>query len=468
MAKDASSLEIHFINVSQGDSILIINRDIVKLKDAIETARLPVPTDSVDYLPLAIENSLALESTIRKAVLIDGGEDYYGGAVFDYVQQYGIKGDATRQNFATVVSHYHSDHTDGVRCVYRRREGKQIVTNYPPAAAYDMGDDPSLDPDTLTYCNYVDDLNEFMSHNPRLTTRIKLAPNDFIDLGQDSNNTPMRLRCLAANGVVFQAGGHNINIIDTAKSIDQNDRSVVLALEYGDFRCLFGGDAGGNGRADGGNLGNNADQRSTQYWSSHGDLEKPLRKAVTDAYPADAQRANTRAGHMCCFKSHHHGSASSNDVYFLGAMLPTLILCSSGTYVKFHGHPTQEALNRMDGTVSAQWPIPNSTALLNNSIDGYYITEMAKDGPYSWGGQKKQQYTRQFPRGKILGDIIVRPFGKVVPENATGANTIKIQVYGTGDQAAVNESKPIRDIDSSKMADAPYRVGPWEHTCDKH
>lgn len=485
MPKEASALEIHFINVSQGDSILLINRDLDKLKKKITTAGKTPPTNSLDWLPFAMAQSpvLDLEGTVKAAVLIDGGEDYYGANVFEYIQQYGVKGTEAQANFSTVASHYHSDHADGLRLVYKKvasvvvpttvkkkivnRTVKKIVENYPPHTAYDMGDDEDLDPDTQTYSNYVDDIKGFVSDSK--TTRTTLKPGNTIDMGKDSNNVAITLRCLAANGVVYKGKGTtNKDIIDRKKAVDQNDRSVVLVVEYGDFRCLLGGDAGGNGGDEGGNFGINQDSRPKKAWSSHGDLETYLRTSVQKVYPKDPQRNQTADGHICCFKAHHHGSASSNDVFFLGAMQPCLFLCSCGTYVKFHGHPTQEAINRTDKSKSVQWPTPTSDKklVLANSIQATYFTEMAVNGTYGWGGLRNQDFTRSFPNGKILGDFVVRPFGPVTPTNAKGANTISIQVYGNGEQAALNEGKTLRAVDSTKATN--YPVGPWEHSCDKH
>ena len=473
MPKNASSLEIHFINVSQGDSILIINRDIDKLKAVITKAGKSLPKDSIDYLPLANKHELDLEGTVRKALLIDGGEDYYGGDVFLYVKAQGIKGEQTRKNFATAASHYHSDHVDGLRLIYKKKKGKKIVNNFPPGTVYDMGDDPELDPDTLTYSNYIDDINGFVSKGK--TVRTTLAPGSIIDLGEDDKKVAIQLRCLAANGIVStgqktKTKTKTIDIIDRKKAVDQNDRSVVLVLEYGDFRLLLGGDAGGNGRDKGGNFDLNQDQRTTQFWTSYGDLETHLREAILAHYKKDSNRPKTADGHICCFKSHHHGSASSNDVFFIGAMQPTLVLCSSGTRIKFHGHPTQEAFNRMDKSKSPKWPTPSSKKklTLDNSIDQIYLTEVAMDGKYGWGGVKNQAFKRAFPNGKILGDFVVRPFNEVDVAKQKGTNTISIQVYGTGAQAATDGEKKLRPVDTSKATSPPYPVGPWEHTCNKH
>lgn len=469
MPKDASALEIHFINVSQGDSILLINRNLDELKKKIKAAGKLLPANSLDWMPFAMAQkpSLDLEGTVKAAVLIDAGEDYYGGDVFSYIQSYGVKGSVTQANFSTVASHYHSDHADGLRLIYKKKDGKKTVDNYPPNKAYDMGDDADLDPATLTYSNYVADIKGFEAASK--TTRKTLKPGDTFDMDKDQNNVSITLRCLAANGVVYKGNGAtNKDIIDRTQGIDQNDRSIVLTVEYGDFRCFLGGDAGGDGRDGGGNFGINQDSTPKKHWSAHGDLETYLRTSIQHAYPNDPLRNQTATGHICCFKAHHHGSTTSNDVFFVGAMQPCLFLCSCGSRIKFHGHPTQEAINRTDVSKSAQWPTPtsNKALVLANSIKATYFTEMAVDGVYSWGGLKDRNYDREFPNGKILGDMIVRPFGPVTPPNANGANTINIQVYGSGERAAIDGDKKLREVNATKATN--YPVGPWEHSCNKH
>jgi len=93
---------------------------------------------------------------------------------------------------------------------------------------------------------------------------------------------------------------------------------------------------------------------------------------------------------------------------------------------------------------------------------------MVINGKYGWGGKKNQIFNRAFPNGKILGDFIVRPFNTVNVTNPKGANTISIQVYGSGAQAAVDGDKDLRAVDNTKKGVGSYPLGPWEHTCSKH
>ena len=88
----SACLEIHEINVGQGDSVLIINRDLVKLTAAIVSNKgaKAVPADPIDHVPYCLANSVPLAGTVTKALLVDGGDDEYGGDVINYLTDLGV------------------------------------------------------------------------------------------------------------------------------------------------------------------------------------------------------------------------------------------------------------------------------------------------------------------------------------------------------------------------------------------
>lgn len=466
-------LEIHHLNVSQGDSTLIINRDLSKLKQKISQKVKALPPNPDEYLPFAINNNVDLEDTVNYAVLIDGGADQYGWAVMNYVQKVGVKGDATRENFYTVATHFHSDHVDGLRHIFwEKADYKNKIFNerYPPKIAYDCGDDPALDPDTGTYKNYTSEL-VILAGRGR-TTRKAMNFDTVIDMGE-FEGIPINIKCVATNGYYKDNSGNIQSIIDRKKTADQNARSVSLVLEMGEFRYFLGGDIGGSGQEDGGNFDSKKDVRKKMHFSSHPDIETTLRDILKRNYKADPVRVNTSDGHMCCFKANHHGSSSSNDTYFLETMQPKVVVTSCGIKEQFHGHATQEFFNRVDNTNSAQyspkWSVPPKAASqVDNTVDAYYITEIAQNGKYSWGGQKNNNFQRTFPKGKILGNIIVRPYFEDIKAVEDGIeNEISIQVYGTGEMSEPYPGdKPLRSKDPTTKGS--YLVGPWIHVCGKH
>ena len=426
------SLEIHLINVGQGESVLLINRDLAALKAAIENAQKLLPEGSMEWLRFAIQENINLDSTVKSAVLIDAGDRYYEEDVLAYLKAYGVQGASRNKRFYTVVSHYHGDHIGGL---------KKVFEECKPSIAYDMGSDPILDPPTKVYRDYREFLrNAFLGIvHTTISLNEKIDGNNCIDMGEDNKNVPIKIFCLAANGVVKtekdatekDANKYIIPISGQKKPItriDQNDRTVVLLLKYGQFSCLIGGDAGGDGGVGGDNGAGMIDERKRLPWSSHGNLEEHLPAAIACRLPNS---------HVCCFKSHHHGSASSNDYRLLNAMKPCIVLCSSGTKTRFHGHPTQEVINR----IKELNPKPTC-----------YITEMAENGTYSWGGKRGQQYTRNLHGiSRIMGDIIVRPI--------LVGDGVEIQVYGTGIHTRFgNADKQIRVAEQNQL-------GPFTHKC---
>lgn len=120
----SACLEIHLINVGQGDSVLIINRDLDAVEQAIEEKpKLTVPEDPIDYMPYAIANGVSLEETVNAALLVDGGDDEYGGDVVDYLITHGVVNKKTvfAPKLKVLVSHYHDDHMAGLRSVFKKR-----------------------------------------------------------------------------------------------------------------------------------------------------------------------------------------------------------------------------------------------------------------------------------------------------------------------------------------------------------
>jgi beta-lactamase superfamily II metal-dependent hydrolase len=450
-------LEIHHINVSQGDATLIIHRNLDKLKNKIESKLTP-PTDAKQLMPFAIKHGIDLEGTVECAILLDAAEGTYGADVFEYMQKYGVKGAETQKKFYTLITHYHSDHMGGIDSIYNKQgqtfatNKQDIVENYPPAITYDIGDDEKFDPDTRVFSSYFEDLHQ----TTRYTIKRKvLGLGETVDLGTGINKTQIQLRCLATNRNVLKVGP-----VTPQYKADQNARSLVVILEYGPFRYFLGGDIGGTGNKDGGNVGENADSRDKKGFqklvSSHDDIESSIRAALINQYPEVGGRP---PGHICGFKANHHGSASSNDVYLLATMRPKIVLISSGAKDTFHAHPTQEVLNRIDKAKSREWVNHRNTKIAN-SIENYYITEMAAD-------TTKKKFTRDLPNGRIVGDIIVRPYEPDIEND--GKRGIRMHVYGSGVRAAVGEGfMALRPAIKSDPLNPDADNGPWEHKCDLH
>lgn len=477
-------LEIHHINVSQGDSTLIIFRDLNKLQALVKAAHLD-SSNVEECLPIAIANHVPLADSILSAVLIDGGDNEFCGDIKTYLSAQGLDGSAAAKNsvFSVVLTHRHADHMDGIRGIYwdpstdaslravTSSGGKTIYFSpfFPPANVYDDGGEPKGGPPSSGSDNTYEEDIDYLSKQA-LTTRNTIAPGNTINMGDytapSGATVSISLKCVYANGSMLMnaAGGIDTppNLANEFKKKDQNALSVCLVLEFGRFRYFLGGDIGGKGDADGGNK-EECGYTPRMSFSIHPDIESSLGLALRDIYPYTSGTPHPWDGHMCGFKANHHGSGSSNDIHFLSTLTPALAVISSGIRLEFHNHPTQEVLNRFE-CPDWDWIDKNkdknkskNVLSVKNSIQGYYITEMASR-------IKDTKFKRKFSKGKILGDIIVRPDATSIDKPGI---PIPIQVYGTGEQTDPHSTRKIRPCyDGAKTP--PYPIGPFIHHCTNH
>ncbi len=179
------------------------------------------------------------------------------------------------------LSHYHADHLgciDDLAAI-----GITIAT-----AGYDRG----LSYSSGTYTAYVNTLG---------AKRTTIAKNQVITLDAGSAN-PVTIRCVDLNGA---------GVYSTAGS-DENAKSAVYKVSYGDFDEVVGGDLTGSTA--------NSNDVETTVGPEVGDVE--------------------------VYKVHHHGSRYSSNDNWLNAIAAEvgIIMCGDGNT---YGHPTLEALTRM-------------------------------------------------------------------------------------------------------------------------
>ncbi len=246
----AQNLEIHYINVQQGQSTLIIGPDGTTL-------------------------------------LYDGGAETKGNTeVIPYLQGLGI--DTTRSLDYVVISHRHTDHYRGVTEV--------LEGGYDALNIYDNGSD---------YDNiYVQQfLTASASTSAGSVQAMQLG--QVIPLGNGARAT-----CVAVNGSVIGVGPipNGIN--------NENDRSVCLLIEYGDFDFLITGDLGG-GADDGSCTG-----RST----SQVNIESPLVQAIS---PSGVNPLLSVYGVEVAHVA-HHGSESSCNSDYMNFLTPSVACISVG------------------------------------------------------------------------------------------------------------------------------------------
>ncbi|MEW9552428.1 hypothetical protein [Nonomuraea sp. NPDC050783] len=484
MAQSAR-LEIHQLNVGQGDSTLIVNRKLDAVAAAIRAKGLTPPTEPIDYVPFAIQNAVPLAGTVAKALLIDGGDDEYGGDVIDYLSAHGVldgKKSGYLKNLVVLVSHHHDDHMAGLRSLFKRREetkgakvkgvpSSTLKARYRPAAVYQPGHLGVKVPTTARYNAFQDDVNEAHGHKPVPTTVHTLDPGGLengapavIPLGTGVAGISITARVVAASQGVYDPVTNQVTKIPSVtKAVDQNDRSIVVVVEYGSFRYFAGGDIAGDGGPAGGNTSQNAMRKADKrYYSVHADVESTLGPVLERVLPQTTAYVSGTGkypwpGYCTVMKADHHGSSSSMDIHLLATLRPLIVLISAGVKARFHRHPTPEVMSRL----SSPWIDRNGHAV-TNSISAVYLTEMA----LTW---RKKAFATQLGSARVLGDIVVRPVDESVEElhlaTAPGKQ-LQVQVYGTGVSTTIYDGgtalQPIVGVKQDK-----YPVGPFMHT-DTH
>jgi beta-lactamase superfamily II metal-dependent hydrolase len=502
----SACLEIHQLNVSQGDAILVINRDLDAVGTNLDAVKIARPADPIDWMPLVLsaagrKKKATLLGTVKHALLIDGGDDDYGGDVVAALEDHGVVNPKKYwvENFMVLASHYHDDHIAGLRSVFKERKEKkkfdkkkkkkivkvELVDRYRPDDIYYNAFKKKYDPDTARLADLKNDITTAQTASTlNWTTVWPIYPGGFrdkqqteiatISLGTGVGGIPITVTVLAAGQAVRGKNGSVHEITGKSKKVDQNDRSIVVMLQYGSFRYFLGGDIAGDGGDDGGNTGDNAmDAAGKKFYSVHADVETRLRKSMVKLFPATTKYKKGEpkfpwAAYCTVFKANHHGSSSSVDVYTLSALRPLLAVISAGLRMRFHDHPTQQVVNRLSSAKTPTWGLPpDSSVTVVNSISQIYLTECAKK-------VRKKAFNVNLRGARICGDVVIRPTDESIQQiqNATAAGEkLVVQVYGNGVLSTINdpgnELRPVTaDPPSPAKAGsvaAGYALGPWLH-----
>jgi beta-lactamase superfamily II metal-dependent hydrolase len=516
---DHATLELHFINVGQGDSILLVNRNLDALATEVRGRAGDVAFNAMsplDHLPYAIGQALDLRGTVNQALLIDGGDDEYGGNVVEYLELHGVLDPRNKgyvANLALVISHYHDDHIGGARSLFKEAVAQQVTSQvrgrgrnaktrtvtrtvwtlqprYRPAHVYLTEPDEDEDPWSQRLFNLRADIDEATTQNahPTLVTEVEpggqitVTDNDGfetmeqlrIGLGDGAGGIPITLRAFAASRSVLEPRSGQVTAVPSGtRTPDQNDRSIMFVLQYGSFRAYLGGDLAGDGGPDGGNTDANAvDTTTKKFFSNHADVESTLNPVLEANLPATAaaqagEPKFTVPGYCTVIKANHHASSSSVDVFTLSTTRPRIAVIPAGVRARFHRHPTQEVLNRMSPGQTPRWAVRPGSGVqgpVDNTLTGIYVSEIARQ-------YKEKAFEVDAREALVVGDVIVRPVDEsvvAIQEADAFGTPLRVQVYATGDQTAVDgDETALRGVDRGAPA-APYPIGPFMHTCDLH
>ncbi|WP_214316518.1 hypothetical protein [Nonomuraea sediminis] len=521
---DSACLEIHMLNVSHGDSVMIILRDVDKVKekiDAVTPALTGVPADPIDWMPFAVANDVSLLGTVKNCLLVDGGDDFVGDAIVIALEEYGVvdpgnKGEVV-ENFSVMVSHFHDDHDQGLRTVFVEPPAggvdlKDIIktkwkVRYPPKYIYCS---PRKHPRTPRTKNMplfwqafdlavgadskVVEIAEggmqvlkATKHQVLLAAKTTTKKPLVIEFGDGvsykGEPIPITITMLAAGAAVYEKTGKDKGTLqpvpskvkkkkDGKKLWDENDRSLCFVLEYGSFRYFHGGDIAGDGMEGGGNTGKaKMPKKSTPGSGTHGDVEKILGPAMEKSLEAKASWAKDKdwfpnAGHCTVMKASHHASASSVDTYFLATVRPRIVLMSTGPRAKHHGHPTPAVMFRCDKATNPTWD-KRGGGTAKNKVDAIYVTEITDTYTVTKKDGKKKKFVKKtfsmVPAAatKQIGDIVLRPIDGSIVDVRKATKSTALRVQVFGNGAKTTEKTTNTKARAGEPKNSPREKGAY-------
>ncbi len=292
MWAQTQNLEIHYINVQQGQSTLIIGPN-------------------------------------GTTILFDGGNEYKGTTeVVPYLQAIGIT-TSTPLDYI-ITSHRDTDHYWGLTEV--------MTYGYDALHVYDNGS------------NKYNDIWQAFADAAAQTTAGAVVPitlGQVINLGNGATAT-----CVASNGYVLGVGA-----IPNGQ-VNENDRSVCLLIQYGDFDYLVTGDLGGG----------SDDIICTGRSTSQIDIESYLVKTLM---PAGASPMLSSYGLEVAHVG-HHGSESSTNANYKNILTPTVACIAVGPGQSTDWfHPR---IDVVDNVLLSQAPcVTSPTALVLQTEEGYPV-----------------------------------------------------------------------------------------------
>jgi|GEM_PF-811295 len=350
--KAQEQLEIHHINVENGDATMILIHDT-----------------AVDTFPAR--------------VLIDGGmrdsyaflNNYFKNCFRDTMPVAHFK--------YMILSHHHEDHYTGFKSLGNRAfiqvDTIIDVGGYKLESAYAAIAPP--DSSAATLKRGYQDKNGRLKKRFRdvymnalkkaydsslLKSRSKVITSFPRDIGKTItigtvNGVPVTLTCVAAAAYTYARNGDSVSY-GVSSGNNCNDYSLGFVLRYGEFRYFTGGDLGGQKGS------GSIDQETTLA----GGLDTLLHQL---SYSFDSTATQDSAtGHICAFKVSHHGSDHSTNPVFM-KIRPAAAIISAGDK-KVWALPNPAFQQRLNTTWKPLSSRADSTRPFGVFDRGLYITNL--------------------------------------------------------------------------------------------
>ncbi len=384
------TLEIHVLNVGQGESQLIIGPTGKTL--LIDVFESNWNTN---------QNAIWVASEIRRIT---------GGSHLDYV----------------MASHWHLDHIGyagygGIWSLLEQqgitagalidRDGGEWVD-----ANHDGICDPNLEivwhnAGTLsgTASNWVCWVDDPRTIGGQLRQLAQIGSTSQIDLGLASGVTTKIVQVdaqgvMQADGITPVAGNHTLDALPTS----ENDYSITVWLNWGKFDYVTGGDTDG-------------EYATSSYGYSYNDEETNV--AARIGQEVEVIWVN------------HHGSAHSTNANYVGTLNPDVAIISAGS-TNTYGHPDQTTLDRLynNGTKRYLTQMGDPTRNYYDSVivNGNVVVKVTDGVNYTVNGDP---YVATDPAGgpsnprpPVVGEVLLNEF---LPAPQTLFTTEWVELYNT-------------------------------------
>jgi beta-lactamase superfamily II metal-dependent hydrolase len=262
-------------------------------QDFIGTTSSDKPYLKVHYINVQQGQSIFIEGPNGTSVLLDGGDTGKGTSiVVPYLKKLGYSNKINN----IIISHRDTDHYKGI---------SEILS-----AGY-------------TY-DHIYDNGSTKSYSDTRLSGISITPMETgfeIDLGYDA-----KIKCVTSDGRVIGYG-----LVSGAQN-NENDRSLGILIQYGNFNYISTGDLGGG------------NESCTGHSTSQVDVETSLVNSIMPGgvYPL-LSKYGVELMHVA-----HHGSESSTNSRFMNSMTPKVACISVGAGQSSNWyHPRKDVVEKV-------------------------------------------------------------------------------------------------------------------------